>query len=45
MPALEIGQVVPDFTAAMTGETDFTLSDYRGKSNVILYFYPKDSTL
>lgn len=44
MPALEIGQIVPDFTAPMTGETSFTLSDYRGKSNLIIYFYPKDST-
>ena len=44
MPALEIGQVVPDFTAPATNETSFTLSDYRGKSNLIIYFYPKDST-
>jgi len=44
MSALEIGQVVPDFTAPATNETSFTLSDYRGKSNLIIYFYPKDST-
>jgi len=44
MAALEIGQVVPDFTAPATSETTFTLSDYRGNSNVIIYFYPKDST-
>jgi len=44
MPALEIGQVVPDFTAPATNETSFILSDYRGKSNLIIYFYPKDST-
>ncbi|RVU80979.1 thioredoxin-dependent thiol peroxidase [Leucothrix sargassi] len=44
MPALEIGQVVPDFTAPATSDTSFTLSDYRGVSNVIIYFYPKDST-
>ena len=44
MPTLEIGQAVPDFTAPMTGETSFTLSDYRGKSNLIIYFYPKDNT-
>ena len=44
MPALEIGQVVPDFTAPATSDTTFTLSDYRGVSNVIIYFYPKDST-
>jgi peroxiredoxin Q/BCP len=44
MPALEIGQVVPDFTAPATSETTFTLSDYKGKSNLVIYFYPKDST-
>jgi len=44
MPALEIGQAAPDFTAPATNETSFTLSDYRGKSNLIIYFYPKDST-
>ena len=44
MPALEIGQVVPDFSAPATSETTFTLSDYRGISNIIIYFYPKDST-
>jgi len=44
MSALEVGQVVPDFTAPATNETSFTLSDYRGKSNIIIYFYPKDST-
>jgi len=44
MPALDIGQVVPDFTAPATNDTCFTLSDYRGKSNLIIYFYPKDST-
>jgi peroxiredoxin Q/BCP len=44
MPALEIGQAVPDFTAPATSETTFTLSDYKGKSNLIIYFYPKDST-
>lgn len=44
MPALEIGQVVPDFSAPATSETTFTLSDYKGKSNLVIYFYPKDST-
>jgi peroxiredoxin Q/BCP len=44
MPALEIGRVVPDFTAPATSETTFTLSDYKGKSNLVIYFYPKDST-
>jgi len=38
-----IDQVVDDFEAAMTSDKTFRLSDYQGK-NVILYFYPKDST-
>ena len=42
--SVELNQIVPDFSAAMTGKaTTMTLSDYRGK-NVLLYFYPKDST-
>lgn len=44
MSALEVGQLVPDFTALATNETSITLSDSRGKSNLIIYFYPKDST-
>jgi thioredoxin-dependent peroxiredoxin len=35
--------IVPEFTAAMTGEQTFRLSNYKGK-NVVLYFYPKDNT-
>ncbi|MCK0716025.1 peroxiredoxin [Chromohalobacter sarecensis] len=37
------GQPVPDFTASATGDTQITLSDYRGRQ-VVIYFYPKDST-
>lgn len=40
---VEIGQAVPDFTAEMTSEKTFRLSDYKGK-NVVLFFYPKDNT-
>lgn len=35
--------IVPEFSAAMTGNQTFRLSDYKGK-NVVLYFYPKDNT-
>lgn len=38
-----VNQTVPDFSAPMTGNRTFTLSDFKGK-NVILYFYPKDNT-
>ena len=37
-----VGESVPDFEAASTGEP-FRLSTQRGKQ-VVLYFYPKDST-
>ena len=37
-----IGEVVPNFESASTGAS-FRLADHRG-TNVVLYFYPKDST-
>jgi thioredoxin-dependent peroxiredoxin len=41
--AIAVNQVLPDFSAAMTGDQTFRLSDLRGKT-VVLYFYPKDNT-
>jgi peroxiredoxin Q/BCP len=38
-----MNRVVPDFTADATGGKKLRLKDLRGK-NVIIYFYPKDST-
>ncbi len=38
-----IDQAVTDFTAAATSETSVTLSELKG-SNIVIYFYPKDST-
>lgn len=38
-----VDKIVPDFSAAMTGDRMFHLSDYRGK-RLVLYFYPKDNT-
>ncbi len=38
-----IGQPAPDFEAAATGDQTVRLKDLKGR-NVILYFYPKDST-
>lgn len=37
------GLAVPDFSAPMTSGKTFKLSENRG-NNVVLYFYPKDST-
>lgn len=47
MPELTVGSAAPDFSApAVTreGEVTLSLSDYKGKSSLILYFYPKDET-
>lgn len=41
--AIALNQSVPDFSAAITGDKSFRLSDFRGKT-VVLYFYPKDNT-
>ena len=43
MSKVTMGKKVPDFTLPATGEQDISLSDFRGK-NVVVYFYPKDST-
>ncbi len=43
MAGVSIGKKVPDFEAQATGGKTVRLSDLRGK-NVVLYFYPKDST-
>jgi peroxiredoxin Q/BCP len=40
---LSVANPVPDFTAAMTGDAQFTLSQHQGHT-VVLYFYPKDNT-
>jgi len=38
-----MNRVVADFTASATRDKDIRLKDLRGQ-NVVLYFYPKDST-
>ena len=43
MKKINLGEQIPDFTVAATGEKDITLSQLKGQ-NIILYFYPKDST-
>ncbi len=41
---LEAGQPAPDFTSVdQKGET-VSLAQFRGRQNVVLYFYPKDDT-
>ncbi len=44
MTALEVGNNIPNCTLQATGDQTISLSDFQGKSHVVLYFYPKDST-
>jgi len=44
MPAPVIGKAAPDLEIEATRNKTIKLSDYRGEKNVVLYFYPKDST-
>ena len=39
----EPGKKVPNFKLPATGEQSLSLSDFKGQ-NLVLYFYPKDST-
>lgn len=43
MTSIAVGTSVPDFEMTATGEKTVNLTDYRGH-NVVIYFYPKDST-
>ncbi len=43
MSKVSIGKKVPAFSAIATGDKKVKLSDFKGK-NIVLYFYPKDST-
>lgn len=38
-----LNMTVPDFTASMTGDRTFKLSNYYDQK-IVLYFYPKDNT-
>ena len=37
-------QKAPEFSSPNQHNENIRLSDYRGKNNVVLYFYPKDDT-
>ncbi|MFQ5580765.1 MAG: thioredoxin-dependent thiol peroxidase [Nitrospiria bacterium] len=43
-PGLQPGDEAPVFVLPSADGSDIDLLSYRGKKNVILYFYPKDST-
>ena len=41
---LEKNQVAPSFSSPNQDNNLINLADYKGKKNVVLYFYPKDDT-
>ena len=40
----EVGQPAPEFTLPSTEGADVSLSNFKGKQAVVLYFYPRDDT-
>ena len=43
-PGIKVGDAAPEFDLTDAGGKRVRLSDFRGKRNVVLYFYPKDDT-
>lgn len=43
MSNVSLGKKVPDFTLPATGDQEISLKQLKGR-NVVIYFYPKDST-
>ena len=41
---MKVGDRAPDFTLEAHDGTKITLSNFLGKKNVIIFFYPKDDT-
>ena len=41
---LKVGMIAPDFTLKDEEGVERSLSDYLGKKNIVLAFYPKDFT-
>jgi len=41
---IKVGTEAPEFKLASQFKTEFSLSDFFGKKNVMLVFYPKDWT-
>jgi peroxiredoxin Q/BCP len=41
---VKVGDKAPDFSLPSQMGDNVTLSEYQGKKNVVLYFYPKDET-
>ena len=41
-PEIKVGDTAPDFNLKDQDQKDVKLSDYKGKKNVVLAFYPLD---
>ena len=44
MSKVIVGKAAPNFSAQATGDQHISLADFKGKQQVVIYFYPKDST-
>ncbi len=44
MSKVTVGKAVLNFSAQATGDQQISLADFKGKQQVVIYFYPKDST-
>jgi len=44
MSKITVGKAVPNFSGQATGDQQISLSDFKGKQHVVIYFYPKDNT-
>ena len=44
MKTIQVGDPAPDFTVDVHTGAQVSLSQFRGKKAVVLYFYPKDGT-
>ncbi len=42
MPNVKVGEIAPVFTLSDQDGNPVSLSDYHGKRNVVLFFYPRD---
>jgi peroxiredoxin Q/BCP len=43
-PAVREGEPAPDFTLPSTTGEPISLSQFRGKKNIVLFFYVRDDT-
>jgi peroxiredoxin Q/BCP len=41
---LKVGDIAPDFSLKNQNGETVSLSDYTGKSNIVIFFYPKDDS-